>query len=59
MKYIFRDANVWWSCVQYLVIAFCGYMPRNNRCMCMAHICFMFVVVTVWGGECLLCSDHC
>ena len=32
-------------------------MPRDNRCMYMAHVCFMYVVVTVrclW--ECLLCS---
>ena len=26
-------------------------MPRYNRCMYMAHICFfMSVVVTVWGS---------
>ena len=24
-------------------------MPRDNRCMYMAHACFMSVVVTVWG----------
>ena len=24
-------------------------MPRDNRCMYMAHFCFMSVVVTVWG----------
>ena len=23
-------------------------MPRDNRCMYMAHVCFMSVVVTVW-----------
>ena len=22
-----------------LVIASCGYMPRDNRCMYMAHVC--------------------
>ena len=22
------------------VIASCGYMPRDNRCMYMAHVCF-------------------
>ena len=27
-------------------------MPRDNRCMYMAHVCFMSVVVTVWGGVC-------
>ena len=25
-------------------------MPRDNRCMYMAHAGFMFVVVTVWGS---------
>ena len=24
-------------------------MPRDNRCMYMAHVCFMYVVVIVWG----------
>ena len=28
----------------------CGQMPRDNRCMYMAHVCFMSVVVTVWGS---------
>ena len=23
---------------------------RDNRCMYMAHVCFMCVVVTVWGS---------
>ena len=26
--------------VQYFVIVSCGYMPRDNRCMYMAHVCF-------------------
>ena len=39
-KYVFRAANVWWSCAQYFVIASYGLMPRYNRCMCMAHVCF-------------------
>ena len=25
-------------------------MPRDNRCMYMVHVCFMSVVVTVWGS---------
>ena len=25
-------------------------MPRDNRCVYMAHACFMSVVVTVWGS---------
>ena len=33
-----RDANVWWRCDQDFVIAFCGEMPRDNRCMYMAHV---------------------
>ena len=24
-------------------------VARNNRCMYMVHVCFMSVVVTVWG----------
>ena len=31
-KWIFRAANEWWRCAQYFVIAFCGYMSRDNRC---------------------------
>ena len=50
VKYLFRAANVWWRCVQYFVIVSCGYMHRDNRCMYMAHICFMSVAVTVWGS---------
>ena len=35
-------------------------MARENRCMYMAHVCFMSVIVTVWGLlECLLCSGCC
>ena len=25
-------------------------MPRDNRCMYMAYVCFMSVVVIVWGS---------
>ena len=32
-------------------------LPLVARCVCMAHVCFMFVVVTVW--DCLLCSGRC
>ena len=39
-KYLFRAASVWWRCAQYFVIASCGQMPRDNRCMYMAHVCF-------------------
>ena len=33
--------------MQYFVIASSSLMPRDNRCMYMAHVCFMSVVVTV------------
>ena len=39
-KYLFRASNVWWTCTQYFVIASCGYMPRDHRCMHIAHVCF-------------------
>ena len=48
-KFLFIAANVWWMCAQYFVIAYCGYMLRANRCMYMAHVVFMSVVVIVWG----------
>ena len=31
-------------------------MPRDNRCMCMAHVCFMSVVVPVWGSVCCVAA---
>ena len=40
MKYLFRTANVWWRRAQYFVIVSCVYMPRENICMYMAHVCF-------------------
>ena len=49
-KYLFSADNVWWRCAQYFDIASCGWMPRDNRCIYMAHTCFMSVVVTVWGS---------
>ena len=49
-KSLFRSANVCWKCAQYFVIASCDYMHRDNRCMYMAHVVFMSVVVTVWGS---------
>ena len=42
-------------CAQYFVIAFCGYMYRDNICMYMTHVCFMYVVVTMWG----YCGNVC
>ena len=49
-KYLFRATNVWWRCAQHFVIASCGKMHRDYRCMYMAHVVFMSVVVTVWGS---------
>ena len=50
-KYLFRAASVWWRCAQYFVVASCGKMPRDNRCMYMAHVCFYVCCkVTVWGS---------
>ena len=40
-KYLFRVANVRWRCAKYFVIAFPGRMPRDNRCVYMAHVCFL------------------
>ena len=50
-KYLFRAANVWWRCAQYFIIASCGLMPRDNRCMYMANVCFYVCCSDcVWGG---------
>ena len=38
-KYLFKAANGWWWCTQYFVIDSCGYMPRDNICMYMTHVC--------------------
>ena len=38
-KYLFRAAYLWWRCAHYFVITSCGYMPRDNICMYMAHVC--------------------
>ena len=50
-KSLFRAASAWWRwrCAQYFVIASCG---RDNRCMYMAHVCFLSVVVIVCGNVC-------
>ena len=49
------DANVWWRCVQYFVIASYGYIHRDNKCMYMAHICFY-----VCCNDCVgVCGNVC
>ena len=56
---IFRAHNVWWRCAQYFVNAFCGYMPRDNRCVYIAHVCFYVCCsdcVGVCGNVCCLAS---
>ena len=39
-KCLFRAANVWWKFAQYFDIAYSVYVPRGNRCVYMAHICY-------------------
>ena len=52
---LFRAASVWWRCAQYFVITSCGYMPRDNRCMYMAHVCFY-----VCCSDCVgVCGNVC
>ena len=49
-KYLFRADNVWWRCVQYLLLTLVV------RCIETIYVCiwcmfvFMSVVVTVWGS---------
>ena len=46
---------MWWRCAQYIVIASCGQMPRYNRCVYMAHVCFYVCcsdLVEVCGNVC-------
>ena len=37
-KHLFRAANVLWKYVQYVVIAACGKMHRDSRCVYMVHV---------------------
>ena len=56
-KYLFRAVNVWWRCAQYFAIASCGYMPRDNRCIYMVHVCF-YVCCSDSVGVCgNVCSE--
>ena len=42
------------GCAQYFVIASCGYMLRDNRCMYLAHVFF------VYCGDCVgVCGNIC
>ena len=46
---------MWWGCAQYFVIASCGYMPRDNICMYIAHVCFY-----VCCSDCVVfCGNVC
>ena len=47
--------NVSWRCAQYFVIASCGQMPRDNRCMYIAHVCFFVGCSDCVGG----CGNVC
>ena len=42
---------MWWGCSQYFVIALCGLMHRDNRCMYMAHVVF-YVCCSDFVGIC-------
>ena len=53
-KYLFRAAIEWWRCAQYFVIASCGYMPRDNRCVYIAHV--FYVCCSDYVG---VCGDVC
>ena len=54
-KYLSRAANEWWRCAQYFVIASCGWMLRDNRCMYMVHVCFY-----VCCSDCVgVCGNVC
>ena len=44
-KSLFRAASVWWRCAQYFVIASCGKMPRDNRCMYMAPCTEIIIII--------------
>ena len=48
-------ATLWWRCVQYFVIASCGYMSRDNSCI---YAC-MFVFMSVAGGCDGVCGNVC
>ena len=50
-EYLFRPGNVWWRCAQYFVIASCDYMPRDNRCMYMVHVC-IYDCAVICGNVC-------
>ena len=52
-KYRFRAVNEWWRCAQYFVIASCGKMPRDNRCI------YIYVVTVSRSVASLVCSGHC
>ena len=46
---------MWWRCAQNFVIASCAEMPRDNRCMYMAHVCFY-----VCCSDCVgVCGNVC
>ena len=56
---LFRAASVWLRCVQYFLISSCGKMPRDNRCMYMAHVCFYVCCsdcVEVCGNVCCVAA---
>ena len=58
-RYLFIADNVRWRCAHYFVIASCGLMHRDNRCMYMAHVCFYVCCsdyVWVCGNVCCVAT---
>ena len=50
-KYIFRADNVWWRlCAVFLLLPIVSRCLETIDVMYMVHVCFMSVVVTVWGS---------
>ena len=46
---------MWWRCANYFIIATWGYIPRDNKCMCVSHLCFRSV-----GSDCVgVCGNVC
>ena len=55
---------MWWRCAQYFVIASCGLMHRDHRCMYMMYACFYICCgdrVGVCGNVCCVAAvvDNC
>ena len=47
---LFSAADLPWVCEQYFVIVSYSEVLRDDTCVYVAHVCFMFAVVTVQGS---------